>query len=273
MMFQPWAMTGPADLLNFWGQPIAPKPAAPPSPQQQILDLFQAFQSLCESYMKQGSDFTRQQQFGDLTRSFALNPVFTAIPSSEYLMPNNPFSNWIGSRQTQPSWGAQTPQFPALGITREFQEDQNKWIKLHEQFASAYGEYLQLFRDFSQNVSEKFSNLLSGSGSTQNFDELIRKWIGICESEFQKIASTPEYSHAFGKLVNSSVQLQNHVNRMQERFSQLQGHPSRAELDELHQKNSKTSAEMKMMQQEIVQLRKTVEQLQKPKPKVRKERS
>ena len=260
-------MTGPADLLNFWGQPFAPKQAAPPSPQQQMLDLFEAFQSLHESYMKQGPDFYRQQQFVDLTRSFALNPVFTAIPSSEYPMPNNPVSNWFGSWQAQPSWGVQTAQIPALGITREFQEGQNKWMKLHERFVSAFGEYLQLFRDFGQNVSEKFSELLSSSSSTQNFDELSRKWICICDFEFQKVASTPEYSHAFGKLINSSVQLQSHVNRMQQRFSHLQGHLSRSELDELHRKNFETSAEMKKMRQEIAQLRQTVEQLQKPRPR------
>ena len=270
MMFQPWAMTDPANLLNPWVQPFAPKQAAPPSPHQQILNLFQAFQSLQESYLKQGSDFINQQQIGDLTRSFALNPVFTAVPSINNLMPNNPVSNIFSGWQTQPSWSAQTTQLPALGITREFQEDQNKLIKLHEQLVLAFGEYMQLFRPFSQNVSEKFSKILSGSGNVQNFDELCRKWINICEFEFQKVATAPEYSHTFGKLINSSVQLQNHVNRMQGKFSQLQGQPSRSELDELHQKNSEANAEMKKMQREIEQLKQVIEQLQKTRSKGRK---
>ncbi len=270
MNFFAWGAPLPNQMQNFWTPPVVPHQPSIPSPQQQVSEFFQALYPVYESYLKQGIDYINQRQIEDLARLFALNPILAAMPASTPSIPANPLSNWFDTWPSPPSFNSQASVLPALGITREYQEDWATWSKLQTEFRSAYAEYLELFQAFGQNVGEKLTAVIGSSEHAHDFDQLCRKWIAICESEFQKIAITAEYSRRLAKLIDSSMRLQQQSNRIQEKFSQLLGYPSRTELNELHKSNSKFSTEIETMRLEIEHLKQTIETLRQPKGRPQK---
>lgn len=247
----------------MWGQtPVSPPNLTPPV-FTQLFDLGKLMQSMQGEMQQPVPGVANMQQLEDLIRAFSTVPMQSAFPAA-VLPQMNPWSNlpdW--NTLSTSTWNNQPPNAPALGITREYQEDWQRLISLRQDYEAATQSFGELFRDFARKASEKFASLVTEEYLESDFDTLCRQWIDCCENEFQAIANTPEFASRLGDVINSNLKMMRLSHRMQENLTQLQGLPTRGELDSLHQKNMAAQEKIAALEQRLQQL----EAKQKTKPK------
>ncbi len=261
-MFNPWTNLQPNQPFPFFGPAPAAQSSFVPPVFAQLFDfgsLMQSMQKVAQGHVPD-SGTTRQME--DLIRTFSATPFMTGMPNP-VMPPQNPWANLFGQAGALPTWNTQVPQTPALGITREYQEDWTQLRELQTEYESVLREFVELFQDFSRRASEAFAASISTADGEQDFGTFSRKWINCCENEFQTIANSPEFVARLGNLINANLKLIQHSNRIQEKMAVLQGQPSRGELDELHRKNFESQLEIDALKDRIRQL----ESSSKPKPK------
>ncbi len=261
-MFNPWTNLQPNQPFPFFGPAPTTQSTFVPPVFAQLFDFGSLMQSMQKVAQGQVPDFGTARQMEDLIRTFSATPFMTGMPNPA-ISQQNPWTNLFGQAGTLPSWNAQVPQTPALGITREYQEDWTHLSELQREYESALREFGELFQDFSRRANEAFTASVSTVDGEQDFGTLSRKWIDCCEKEFQTIANTPEFATRLGNLINANLKLIQHSNRIQENLAVLQGQPTRGELNELHRRNIESQLEIDALKDRIRQL----ESSSKAKPK------
>ncbi len=252
----------PNQPFPFFGPAPAAQSSFVPPVFAQLFDFGSLMQSMQKVTQGQVPDSSTARQMEDLIRMFSATPFMTGMPNP-VIPQQNPWVNLFGQAGTLPTWNSPVSQTPALGITREYQEDWAQLSELHTEYESALREFSELFQDFSRRASEAFTVSISTADGEQDFSTLSRKWIDCCENEFQTIANTPEFAARLGDLINANLKLIQHSNRIQEKMAVLQGQPTRGELDELHRKHFESQLEIDTLKARIRQL----ESSSKPKPK------
>ncbi len=229
-------------------------------------------QSMQDAMQQSVPGAVNMQQLEELIRMFSTVPMQGAFPAA-VLSQNNPWStppDW--NNMIASTWNVQSPNAPALGITREYQEDWNQLVALHQDCAAATRSFGELFQDFARKASDKFASLVTAADSDLEFDALCRQWIDCCENEFQTIAQTPEFAARLGDVINSNLKVMQLSQRMQEKTAQLQGLPTRGELDSLHQKNIAAQGKIDSLEQRLQQLEAQQKAQPKSRPRARRTR-
>ena len=252
----------PNQPFPFFGPTPAAQSSFVPPVFAQLFDFGSLMQSLQKVTQGQVPDSGTARQMEDLIRTFSATPFMIGMPNP-VIPQQNPWANLFGQAAALPAWNSQVPQTPALGITREYQEDWTQLSERHTEYESALREFIELFQDFSRRASEAFAASISTADGEQDFGTLSRQWIDCCENEFQTIAKTPEFATRLGNLINANLMLIQHSNRIQEKMAVLQGQPTRGELDELHRKHFESQLEIDALKDRIRKL----ESSSKPKPK------
>ncbi len=251
-MFNPWINMQPSQTFPFWGQPPAAPSNISPPVFAQLFDFGSLMQSMQDAMQSQVKDTGQMRQMEDLIRSFSAAPLMAGLPGA--VMPQqNPWASFFSASDLTSAWNPQTINTPALGITREYQEDWTELTNLRQDHDTALRSFGDLFQDFTRRAGESFVASVSADDA-QDFSVLCRKWIDCCEKEFQTIAQTPEFSERLGEMINTNLRLLQHSNRMQEKAAELQGQPTRGELNEMQRRNVEAQKRIDALEERVRQL-------------------
>ena len=264
-------------MFEFWNDQFAKSmemwtrmnPAA--TQQQELVPLYSqlfnfgdAFRSFYEELQKQGLESLSSEELEKFIQSCSLNAGFPN-PGATLFQQNVPWFSAMNLPFAMGGFDATQPaQLPALGLGREWQEDFSKYHEMQAELAKAAREYAKQYEHYMQRVGERFKDALQEEDLGElSFEKLGSIWIDCCESEFQEIASTKEYSVAYGGLINASMRLRKHANEMQEKTARLMNIPSREELNTLHQSNMALKQQLNDMQAHITALEAEISNLKK----------
>ncbi len=251
-MFNPWDPFNPNQFSTNWGQQHSNPPIPPVF--AQLFDLSKFISSMANPTNNPLLNQFNTKFLEDLIQNFSLQPFLSNFPQTSAFLQNYQPLNTSNLQNPAIAWLSNLPQAPALGITREFQEDWTELSRLMHRYEISQREFIKLLQSFVQSATESYTSILTNATELQDFDALCRKWIDCCEVEFQKISSTEDYSVKFGQMINDQLRLMRHYANIQENQAKLNRQPTRTELDELHRKNAEAIAR-------IAQLEKTVEKL------------
>jgi len=258
VMFYPWMNVNPNQPSPFWGVPPAPQPNAIPPVFSQLGDLGQFIQSMQQSMQdtmqNRPTEFVNGYALEDLIRSFSMAPLMGMLPGLNTATAANELPNFADFGNTMPAWGTQGSNPPALGLLREYQEDWHQFIRLRQEYEAAMRTFGDLFRNFAQRASEKFTALVSADAPDSDFETLYRQWIDCCEAEFQAIAKTPEFSSRLADVINSSLKFTHLNHQIQERLASLRGQPTRGEIDNLQRENFEAQSKINALEEQLLKL-------------------
>ncbi len=260
-MFNPWATQVPTDLYSMWSK-AWPTPPPTSSVYSQMHELGDAFFAVFKAGQNQSDQTTRQQQIEQMVRQFTINPIMSTFPATTGFASHNPWQQLFGQNSTLMDSRLTGNHPPALGIGREYQEDWSKLLRLQQEYESALRKFTTVFDKFTLAASERFIESISDFDENTGFEEVCRRWIDCCDSEFQKIASTQDYCVAYGALINAYMRLLRHGTKIQEQCATMMGQPTRTELENLHLKNKQASAQIENLSLKIQDLEKRVESAQ-----------
>ncbi len=230
-----------AEMMKLWttGLPNAPSAPAIPvlsnfNPNPQFVEQLAAFY---DAFQKQGTNPIGTESFDNMMKKFNFNPLAPQAAASPFVWPapisQPPFLSGTPANQTAES-------LPALGIARQWHEDFAALIKLQQEDAECRNRFMNLFSNFSVNVGQRVSAELSGLQLEKlTFDKLCRIWIDCCEDEYQLVASSKNYSSAYAAMLNASMRLRRHAEKIADQTARLQNQPTRSELDSLHESLAK----------------------------------
>ena len=261
-MFNPWTQPNPTDIYSMWSKAWgANTPQASPV-YAQMHELGNVFRSIFETMQAQSQQPFNPLQLEQMVRQFTINPILPNFPSPMMQTSQNPWQQFFDPNRTWSDPGTSMKQPPALGIGREYQEDWTEYLKLQREYDTALREFLEIFQKFTSSAAERFVESLSDIDENTGFEDVCRQWIDCCDSEFLKVAVTPEYCTAYGNLINAYLRLLHHSSKMQEQFSTMMGQPTRTELDDLHLKNRQAKTEIEELNQKVQDLEKRLQRSQ-----------
>ena len=257
-----------SDLMRMWASGPAPQPP-PPIAQGfgQFNQFDSAFRSFFEALQTQGMGALGSNYFDNLMKASSFYPT----PSTAQFnypfgqMPQVPAMPSLPPFQPNAFTMPTLDKSPALGITREWQEDIAMLMKLQQEAATRQQEFIKLFANFSASVGERVRSALDDVDLDElSFDQLCRIWIDCSEQEFQIIASSKQYSIAYAAMLNASMRLRQHSDTMLENSARLQNLPTRKEIDALHQSCTRAKERETELLRRISQLEEEVSRLSKP---------
>ena len=260
-MFNPWATQAPTDIFSMWSQAWSTPPPVS-TVYAQLHELGDAFLAVFKAGQNQSDQATRQQQIEQIVRQFTINPIMSTFPTTMGFASHNPWQQLFGQNKTLMDSRLTGNQPPALGIGREYQEDWTEFLRLQQEYESALRKFMTVFEKFTLAASERFIESLSDIDENTGFEDVCRRWIDCCDSEFQEIASTQDYCVAYGTLINAYMRLLRQGTKIQEQLATMMGQPTRTELDNLHLKNKQASAQIENLNLKIQDLEKRVESTQ-----------
>ncbi len=228
-------------------------PPAMPPVFKQLFDFGNLMQELAQN---KDTDTHIKRQLEDLVHLLSSTPFMFEVPTAASFI-DNPWANLFSANAMMPTGQLSMSKVPALGLTREYQEEWMEFHHLQQVYSTALANFNQLFREFGRRASEVFLSLITKTEQTLDFHTLCHQWVDCCENEFQEIAQTAEFAKRLGELMNAQLQLARHSNRLQDRWSELQGQPTRGELDELRQHNSVTQAKLDGLEKRLLELEKS----------------
>ncbi len=262
---------GAANPYAQWSQ-MWPQGAAGPPPFAaanfgQHIPLPDAFSVFFDAMRNQGQGAPNAEAVEQLVKAWCLNP---AIGGAQF----NPMSPPIPQFPQMPAFAsgaAPLAGMPALGINREWQQDLSTLHNLMRDGAECQKRFADLFSNFAASVSQRIAGELADPDQDKpDFERMCRIWIDCCEDEFQALASSKEYSSAYGAMLNAAMRIRRHVSMMMENAARLQNMPTRSEIDSLHQGIAQARDRETQLIGRIRQLEQEVERLGAKKPRARR---
>jgi polyhydroxyalkanoate synthase subunit PhaE len=129
---------------------------------------------------------------------------------------------------------------PAVGYTREWQEQAQEWAQLSLEYAKAMQEFAQLLGKVSQRAAELFSQKLAGQFKEGKPLEGLRAtynlWIDCGEEAYAEMLATPDFPHLQAQMVNALMRLKRHEQSMMDEVMTALNMPTRRELDTTHKR-------------------------------------
>ncbi|MDE0310338.1 MAG: hypothetical protein OXI60_11015 [Acidiferrobacterales bacterium] len=237
--------------------------ASPASPvYAQMHELGNFFRSVFEAGQSPSDQAARQRQMEQMMRQFTINPIPPNFPPMIDVSNYNPWQQFFDQGKTLMRPTSLGSQPPALGIGREYQEDWTELLRLQHEYGSALREFTAMFDKFTISASERFIESISDMDENMGFEDVCRQWIDCCDSEFLKVAGTEDFCVAYGNLIDASMRLLRHGTKMQEQLATMAGQPTRTELDDLHLKNSQSTAEIEQLNLKVQDLERRLKSVQ-----------
>jgi poly[(R)-3-hydroxyalkanoate] polymerase subunit PhaE len=144
---------------------------------------------------------------------------------------------------------------PALGYTREWQEQGQEAARYWLQYQQALGKYMSVVGKVGIHALDLLQRKLVDMAATGKRVESLRQlydlWVDCGEESYAEITSAAEYGEVSAGVVNASMALKRQGQLMvQEALSALNA-PSRRELDTAHFRVHKLNREVKALQQQL----------------------
>lgn len=165
---------------------------------------------------------------------------------------------------------------PALGYTRESQEQVQRLSQLMLQYQSAMQAYKLAFAKVGvqsiQAFQERLKEIAKGEDG-QKIDSLRRFydiWVDECEMVYAGFAMSEEYQTLYGSVVNSQMEIKQHMGMMTDQLLEALNIPSRPEVNTLQKRLQEQRREMHALRAEINALKKSSKSSPKKTTAVRK---
>lgn len=155
---------------------------------------------------------------------------------------------------------------PAVGYTRESQEQFQILAQRQMDYAMATQAYQMAFGKLAMNTSQKFQQSLRERGEANkpitSLRELYDQWVEMSEAAYADFVMTEEYQTLYGRLVNTLLALKQQMARMVDQTLEAMHMPTHAEIStlqcrqqEVRRENLRLRKELKAMQAQIDDLR------------------
>lgn len=129
-------------------------------------------------------------------------------------------------------------QWPALGVTREWQLSAKEGSRLSERYQEAWRCYSTKLLDVGILALDYLYERLIEAGETGQQIRQLRTvydlWVDSAEQAYAEVVSTPEFAQQQAELINAAVALKLHVQDSLERAALANNLPTRTELDSAH---------------------------------------
>lgn len=157
---------------------------------------------------------------------------------------------------------------PAVGYTRESQEQFQVLMQRQTEYLSAMQAYQAAFAKLGIETTRKFQQSLQERASEDkpisSLRELYDQWVEMSEAAYADFVMTQEYQTLYGRLVNSLLATKQQMALMVEQALEAMHMPTHAELStlqrrlqELRRDNLKLHQEIKALQEQMEFLRKS----------------
>jgi class III poly(R)-hydroxyalkanoic acid synthase PhaE subunit len=129
---------------------------------------------------------------------------------------------------------------PAVGYTREWQEQAQEWMQLYLEYTKAVQDFARLLGKVSQRAAELFSHKLAEQlkegKSLEGLRAAYNLWIDCGEEAYSEVVATPEFPHLQAQMVNALMRLKRHEQLMIDEGMTALNMPTRRELDTTHKR-------------------------------------
>ncbi len=139
-------------------------------------------------------------------------------------------------------------EWPALGLTREWQLRIQEGIKRSEKCQDAWNAYTAKLVEVGVLALEYLYERLVEAGDTgkplASLRELYDLWVDCAEKAYSEVVATREFAQIQARVVNTAASLKQHLQETLERTANASNLPTRQELDAAHQAIKKLQLEL-----------------------------
>lgn len=161
--------------------------------------------------------------------------------------------------------GNQVFNMPAVGQSREKQEQLQKLAKQLSAYQVANGEYMEVQIKIGNLavdlLQKKIVEMFENREYPESYRAIYDIWVDCYEEVYAEAVMQPDYNTAYGDMVNALMGLTLTYRQLQDDTLEKYGMPSRRELDTLHQRFQEERREKHKMRAEIESLTEQVERL------------
>lgn len=164
---------------------------------------------------------------------------------------------------------------PALGYTREVQEQGQEMVRLALEYQRALQAYGMAFRELGMETLSRLQKRLTERAERQDPVTSLRGlydlWVDCSEEAYLELVSTDSYAEVYGRMVNALMALKHHGRNLVDEVVGAMGLPTRHGLSTLQQRQQELRREvvalhrelaaMRSLQGELAELRREVESL------------
>jgi class III poly(R)-hydroxyalkanoic acid synthase PhaE subunit len=161
---------------------------------------------------------------------------------------------WMRSIQYQADALLRTPTF---GFAREHQERAQALARAQLEYQQETNAYNALMMQATQDAFAIFESRLASheepGRQVTSARALFDVWIDAAEEAYARIALSPEFREAYGRMVNAQMRLRGCVQRAVEDACAQFGMPTRTELDGAHRKLAQLEREVRKLRDAVAQ--------------------
>ncbi len=161
---------------------------------------------------------------------------------------------------------------PAVGYTRESQEQSQSLVRLMGDYAAAMQAYQAAFGNLAMETGQEFQAAVQAMAqkgeSLDSLRAIYDMWVDMSETAYARFVMTEKYQALYGNLVNSLMAVKQQGARMVDQSLEAMHMPTHAEIDTLQfrqqeqrRENLRLRKELKETRLELANLRQTVEAL------------
>lgn len=144
---------------------------------------------------------------------------------------------------------------PAVGYTREFQEQYQRLGQLAMDYGAALQAYHMAFGKLAMDTAGKFQQALQAQAREAkpytSLREVYDHWVEVSEAAYARFVMTDDYQALYGRLVNALMAMKHHLARMVDQGLEAMHMPTHAEISTLQRRQQELRRENIRMRNEI----------------------
>jgi len=268
-----------ADALRSWWLKVSPE--SPPSTQQffeKLIEQGAAYFQLSQ-HLGGNGEATDKDTAGQWTESVMglvsqLEKSFSETISQDSAsvtqlkrFMEQPFSSWEAFADSLGNGGplANLKSLPAMGIGREIQMLVQQCLTEELTYQQVLAKYQQFHSEVGVSSCDRLRQALAAAdiGQFISARQIYDLWVQVCEAVYAQEVATPAFSLLFGELVNAMMALQNARQSLANKILSGLGLPTQRDNQALTQAFQRLRDEQKEYQNDIHQLRRRCDKLEK----------
>jgi class III poly(R)-hydroxyalkanoic acid synthase PhaE subunit len=148
---------------------------------------------------------------------------------------------------------------PALGYTREVQEQGQDLVRLTLEYQRAFQAYAMTFQDLATGTVDRLQRRLADRAKRRepvtSLRGLYDLWVDSSEEAYFELVATDAYAEVYGRMVNALMALKNHGRNMVDEVVGAFGLPTRHGLGTLQQRQQELRREVVALRRELSEIR------------------
>ncbi len=277
-----------AEAADRWWK-LMPPPVPPSSRElfDRLVEQGKTFLRFGEEFAgsatKAGGAFQSQEEWQRALRAFAENwqvgfghPASDAGLAAFWKLPFDTWSRTVSSASMFPgdflesqkpeSWGGRVADglhrdmerflsVPALGYTREAQEQGQEMVRLALEYQRALQAYGMAFRGLGMETFNRLQQRLAERGERREPVTTLRSlydlWVDASEEAYLELVSTDSYAEVYGRMVNALMAFKHHGRNMVDEAVGAMGLPTRHGLNTLQRRQQELRREVVALRREL----------------------